>query len=78
MKDELLPLIDEILSRDAVQRRGWLRWDAVRDTVASHRAGKEDHTDHLMSLLNLEIWARLFLDKRSPKDVADELAFAVV
>jgi hypothetical protein len=24
-------------------------------------------------LLNLEVWARLYLDERSPQDVADEL-----
>ncbi len=32
-----------------------------------------DGTDRLLALLNLEIWARIYLDGRAPADVADEL-----
>ena len=74
IRNELAPLMNHVLSRESVERRGWLNWDAVDKTRALHDAGKEDHTDHLISLLNLEVWARLYLDGRSPDDVAGELA----
>ena len=32
-----------------------------------------DGTDRLLALLNLEIWARIYLDRRAAADVADEL-----
>jgi asparagine synthase (glutamine-hydrolysing) len=74
LKRELRPLVSSLLSRESVERRELLRWDAVGQTLALHQAGKEDFTDHLMALLNLEIWCRLYIDGRSPDDLALEIA----
>ena len=74
LKDELKTLVHAILSRESVERRGLFDWTAVAETAALHQAGREDHTDHLLSLINLEVWARLYLDGRSPDDVVGELA----
>jgi hypothetical protein len=41
--------------------------------MAEHEARKADRTDHLLSLMNLEIWACLYLDGRSPEDLSAEL-----
>ena len=41
--------------------------------IAAHEANRLDGTDQLLALLNLEIWARIYLDRRAPADVADEL-----
>jgi asparagine synthase (glutamine-hydrolysing) len=73
LKRELRPLVSSLLSRESVERRGLLRWAAVDQTLALHQAGKEDFTDHLMALLNLEIWCRLYLDGHSPEDLAHEI-----
>jgi asparagine synthase (glutamine-hydrolysing) len=32
-----------------------------------------DRTDHLLSLVNLEIWCRLYLDAQSVATVTDQL-----
>jgi hypothetical protein len=32
-----------------------------------------DATDRLLALLNLEIWWRVFVDRATPGDVAEEL-----
>jgi asparagine synthase (glutamine-hydrolysing) len=32
-----------------------------------------DGTERLLTLLNLEIWSRMYLDGRSPDDVTTEL-----
>ena len=63
----------ELLSGRSVERRGLLRHEAVAQLVADHQANRVDGTDRLLALLNLEIWARIFLDRRSPGDVSAEL-----
>ena len=73
LKSELTPFVASILSRRSIERRGLFDWQAVSETIALHAAGREDHTDHLLSLINLEVWARMYLDKRSPDDLAHEL-----
>ena len=73
LKRELMPLMKTILSQESVERRGLFDWPTVAETMALHEASREDHTDHLLSLINFEVWARLYLDKRSPDDVVAEL-----
>ena len=45
----------------------------VARLIAEHDANQLDGTDQLLALLNFEIWARMYLDRRTPSDVADEL-----
>ena len=73
LKRDLQPMMRRLLSKQAVEARGLFRWPAIEETMALHMANREDHTDHLMALLNLEIWAQIFLDRRAPQDLADEL-----
>jgi asparagine synthase (glutamine-hydrolysing) len=73
LRHELRPLLDRFAGREAVEARGLLRWKEVEETIALHLAGREDHTDHLLSLLNLELWCRLFLDRVEPQALATEL-----
>lgn len=72
-KRELRPLRDVLLSQRAVESRGLLQWPSVREAMRLHDAEREDCTDLLIVLANLEIWSRLFLDGRSPEDVGAEL-----
>jgi asparagine synthase (glutamine-hydrolysing) len=78
LKQDLLPMVRRLLSRQAVEARGLLQWPAVSETIALHLANKEDHTDQLVALLNLEIWAQIYLDGRTPDDVAQELTAEVL
>jgi asparagine synthase (glutamine-hydrolysing) len=73
-KSELRPLLDVLLSRQSIERRGLLSWPAVRGVLAAHAANREDYSDLILVLLNLEIWCRLFMDNRVPHDVSEELA----
>jgi asparagine synthase (glutamine-hydrolysing) len=73
-KRELAPLRGTLLAREAIERRGLLDPLVVDEICAAHDANREDYTDLLLVLLNLEIWCRLFLDGRSYEDVAGELA----
>jgi asparagine synthase (glutamine-hydrolysing) len=73
LKRDLKPMLATMLSARAVEERGLLRKQAIDELVADHEAGRVDGTDRLVALLNLEIWARMYLDGRGADDVTDEL-----
>jgi asparagine synthase (glutamine-hydrolysing) len=73
LKKELAPLLARLLAPEVIQRRGLFRQPVVDRLVADHQANRIDGTDALLALLNLEIWSRIYLDRRDPADVADEL-----
>ena len=72
-KSELRSLRDGLLGRASIESRGILNWRAVRELSAAHDANREDFSDLLLTLVNLELWCRIFLDGRSASDVAAEL-----
>ncbi len=76
-KRELAPMMRQVLSREAIVRRGLLDPDAVAKIVAEHASSSADRTDHLLGLLVLEIWCRLYLDNARPADLADELKLSI-
>jgi asparagine synthase (glutamine-hydrolysing) len=73
LKTDLNGLLRHVLDREAMERRGWLRFAAIERLIAAHERMRIDGTDRLLAVLNFEIWARVFLDRRSPADVATEL-----
>jgi len=72
-KQELIPLRNELLGYQTVDRRGLLDPQTVRLICEDHDNGREDYTDLILVMMNLEIWSRLFLDSRSHEDVGLEL-----
>ena len=73
-KRELAPLRGELLGRRTVINRGILDPDAVERICNDHDRGREDYTDLVLVLMNLEIWARLYMDGQHHEDVAGTLA----
>jgi asparagine synthase (glutamine-hydrolysing) len=78
LKGELAPLVRGLLSETAIRGRGLFHFPAVQALIAAHDAKRIDGTDRLLTLINLEIWSRLYLDGRAPDDVADELKAMLV
>ena len=72
-KAELKPLLREVLSESALARRGLLDPRAVADVMREHEERRADRTDHLLALVALEIWCRLYLDGETPAALTDEL-----
>ena len=70
LRAELAPMLRDVLSREAIVRRGLFDPDAVMRTIQEHEQQRADRTDHLLSLINLEIWCRMYLDGRSAAGVA--------
>ncbi len=77
LRGELAPLRDSVLSESSVRARGLFEPALIRQLIAEHEQNRIDGTDRILALLNLEVWARIFLDARSPEDVASELKAAM-
>lgn len=73
IKGRLAPVVDALLCPATLDRRGWFDVDAVATLIRDHAANRIDGTDAILALVNLEIWARLHLDRRTPDDIAAEL-----
>lgn len=78
LKGELAPLLKSVLSEQSIARRGLFRYEAVRELIGAHERNAIDGTDQLLSLLNFEVWARIYLDGREPADVAAEIKETLV
>jgi len=61
-------LVDEYILGERSRSRGLFEASIVRQVVDAHQAG-DDHSERLWSLINLEIWQRIFFDGESPSDV---------
>jgi asparagine synthase (glutamine-hydrolyzing) len=77
LRAELAPVLRDVLSRESVVRRGLLDPDAIERTIREHETQRADRTDHLLALINLEIWCRLYLDGQSASGVTDQLKQAL-
>jgi asparagine synthase (glutamine-hydrolysing) len=62
MKGDLKALVDDALLSERTAARGYLRPDGVRQMLAEHHAGRQDHTYRLWALLWLERWFREVVD----------------
>jgi asparagine synthase (glutamine-hydrolysing) len=59
---ELKPLISELLSRKAIERRGVFRPEAIEELLKDHAEGKRDNALKIWALLMLEVWYRMYID----------------
>ena len=73
LKGELAPMLRRLLAPEVVRARGLFNPPVIDRLMADHRSARIDGTDALLALMNLEIWSRVYLDRRDPADVAIEL-----
>jgi asparagine synthase (glutamine-hydrolysing) len=62
LRGPLRPLVDDLLSVDAVRQRGLFQPQEVRRIVDANLSGREDYNLQVFQLLNLELWHRQFID----------------
>jgi asparagine synthase (glutamine-hydrolysing) len=62
LRKDLDFLVKETLSESQLRQRGIFDPACVQTIIADHRSQRSDHTDHLLALVNLELWNRIFLD----------------
>lgn len=63
-------LLDEFLLSPRARARGLFDPAVVTALVAAHRRGEPGHDERLWSLVNLEVWQRIFLDGEAPAPLA--------
>jgi asparagine synthase (glutamine-hydrolysing) len=73
LKRDLQPLVDMVLSPARLASRGLVDPATVERIVRDHRANREDHTDHLLALINLELWCSLYIDGRPHDELTDSI-----
>jgi len=69
LRKELQPMVLDLFSEEQVQRRGLFRWPAIQNIIEDHFAERRDYTDQLFALVMLELWCRVYLDRRDLRTV---------
>ncbi|MBV9925934.1 MAG: asparagine synthase (glutamine-hydrolyzing) [Acidobacteria bacterium] len=67
-------LVEEYVLGARAAARGIFERGFVRELVARHESGTEDHAERLWSLVNFEMWQRQFFDGEAPAPLAPEAA----
>jgi asparagine synthase (glutamine-hydrolysing) len=62
LRHELREMVGDLLSADAIRRRGIFDATAVQRLIALDRAGRLDAAYPIFALLCTELWCRIFLD----------------
>ena len=62
LRGPLRPMVDDLLSEEAVRRRGLFRPQEVRRVIDANLSGREDYNLQVFQLLTLELWQRTFID----------------
>ncbi len=58
LREELREMVNDLLSEEAVRRRGYVRPEYVRWLIREHEAGRRNFADQLFALLVLELWCQ--------------------
>lgn len=62
LRGALRPMVDELLSEEAIKRRGLFRPAEVRKLIEANLSGREDFNLQVFQLLTLELWHRAFFE----------------
>jgi asparagine synthase (glutamine-hydrolysing) len=60
---DLRDRVDDLLSEDRIQKRGYFQPSAVRQLIKEHRSGRRDWSMQIWQLLTLEIWLETFIGR---------------
>jgi asparagine synthase (glutamine-hydrolysing) len=65
LRNDLRPLVGDVLGRESLKRRGLFRPEAVAALIQANLDGRVDANYTVFSLLCIELWCRTYID-RSP------------
>lgn len=68
LRGELAPYVRAALNNRTFYDRGWVRPEFVRRVLAEHFTGQRDWGEQIWTMLVLEVWARLVLDRTLDRD----------
>jgi asparagine synthase (glutamine-hydrolysing) len=64
LRSELREMAYDLLLDGTARARGYFRPNVVREWLDSHAEGRANHHSQLWALLMLELWHRLYIDRR--------------
>jgi asparagine synthase (glutamine-hydrolysing) len=62
LRGPLQPMVDDLLSEEAVKKRGIFRPMEVKRVIDANNSGREDNNLQVFQLVGLELWHRTFID----------------
>ncbi len=62
MRRELRPLLNDVLSKESLKKRGIFNPSAVQDLLRKNDSGEIDGAYSLLPILTIELWCRTYLD----------------
>jgi asparagine synthase (glutamine-hydrolysing) len=69
LRTDFQPLVHEFVLGERAGARGLFDAGALRQMASEHLAGTAPHGERLWSLINLEMWQRIFQDGENPEHV---------
>lgn len=63
---DLTDFIGEYLSEKSINERGLFNYNEIKTLIAADKCGKIDASYSIYSLLNIEMWCRIFIDQKIP------------
>ena len=67
VRNELRQMVDALLSRESIDRRGLFDSEAVLKLIRRDQSGQIDAAYTIFSLICIEMWCRQFLDAPQPQ-----------
>ena len=71
-RGEFRHLLDEYVLSERARARGLFDPTSVRTLVEQHQRAEANHSERLWSLVNLEMWQRIFFDGEEPESMNGE------
>ncbi len=69
LRNQLAPVKRELLSKSSLRSRGVFEPDRVHELMEADRRGEVDAAYVILQLMSFELWCRMFVDPRRPKQV---------
>jgi asparagine synthase (glutamine-hydrolysing) len=60
---ELRPMVDDLLSKGKIEKRGFFNYSYIKQLIDKDRAGIEDNAYRIYQLLTLELWCQKYIDQ---------------
>jgi asparagine synthase (glutamine-hydrolysing) len=67
LREDLRPLVEEVLSERSLRERGIFDPEGVRRLVALNKERKLDATYPIFGMICIELWCRMFIDRPAPE-----------
>jgi asparagine synthase (glutamine-hydrolysing) len=63
LRTDFAPMLNRLLPNGNLVQAGWFKKSAIQRLIAEHTGGAAEHTHRLWSLLWLELWHRIFVER---------------